>query len=262
MIRHFNYTRRKRIQHRHIEIAVRPESTTEHCRFTLNRLDLTSYDFPPDALVRLCAYRSNLSQRWELGTVAHLRTLSDAERRMVEVDERAQFQVFVVAGDDSGRLLGLADRIRPTLPQESLIALSESHELGDEIWRIDFGDGNDRPILEVNAKVEGAGMSEIVRRDGAFRSLVMPQVLRAVLHQIVFDARANPDHDEDGVWWDGWFRLAATLVPSAKPPYLEDPDDNAQADAATQWIDTIVAAFSSSSVKALPTYNQYQRQRS
>ncbi len=250
MIRRLNGTGRQQIGRAHAAVSLRPAESGEPPVFDL-QLDLASYRFPPDARVRVEAWRSNTVQRWDFGAAGAPAPPTEADRRMTEVPEASKFRVLVVAGDGSGRLLGHAPSITPTLPQRSLLAVREADddELGGEVWRVDFGDG-DLPQLLVNSAV--GGISEVVRSDRGFRALVMPAVLRAVLIHALVHERADPD-DGDGDW-DGWFRLAVGLLPDTEIPRL--PPDAASTDlgAAMHWIDAVVRAFTLERMNAASLY--------
>ncbi|MYB15494.1 MAG: hypothetical protein F4X41_00440 [Chloroflexi bacterium] len=215
-------------------------------------LELSSYDFPKNALVRVEAWRSNSVQRWEYGTVGAIESPIGEASKLTDVPTSAQFRVLVVAGDDSGLLLGHAPSIRPVLPRRSLLPVRETNELGDEVWRVDFGDGLDSPELLVNSSV--VGISEIVRSDATFRSLVMPEILRKVLHHIVVVGCHDP-HDDEGPW-GGWFAIARTHLPNEDPPTLRfDETSEEEISSAIQWIDRVVAAFADSPLDAVDVYN-------
>ena len=251
MIRRFNYTKRTQIRRAHVRIYLREVISDETPVFDAN-LELESYSFDGDARVRIEAWRSNSIQRWDFGSVANITPPSEERRRLTEVPSPAQFRVFVVANDGSGRLLGHAPRIRPVFPNRSLIPLRETDDLGEEVWRIDFGDGGDSPELLVNSRIQG--ISEIVRKDPSFRALIMPEVLRTVLMQSLLVDRANPTDDE--TVWSPWFRLAQQLLPdSAAPSVIEFSGvlDTAQA---RQWIDKVVASFATSSIGAARMYGE------
>ena len=249
MIRHFNSTRRQTIQRADVKVRIQPSESQAAPVFDLE-LKLDRYDFPPTAVVRLEAWRSNAAQRWDYGMVGNLQPPGEAQRRLTEVPQSAQFKVFVVAGDGSGRLLGLSHAIKPMLPRESLIPLMPC-DLGDEVWRIEFSE-DDLPELQVNSKLEM--ISEIVRSDGQFRSLVMPQVLRSVLNYIVLVRREDPDDDAGG-WWMGWYRLARSLDDS-EIPRLDAQAAGASVEEAQEWIERSVAAFAAQRVDAATVYAQ------
>ena len=246
-----NSTGRKRIAQSHAQVSIRPPEGDEAPIVDI-RLDLWSYGFPDDARVRVEAWRSNAVQRWDYGTTGGLAPPADRERRLTDVPESAHFRVIVVAGDGSGLVLGHAPNIRPVLPRRSLLPVRESDELGDEVWRVDFGDGMDRPELLINRNVEG--ISEIVRGDEVFRSLVMPDVLRTILAHVVLVVRQDPDDDESP--WEGWFEIARSLVPGHDPPVLphnhSTDDDIAEAN---RWIDRVVAAFADMRLDAADSYS-------
>lgn len=244
MSRRLNYTGRLKILRSDARISLRPSKDGTPPAFDLD-LDLSRYDFPPEARVRLEAWRGPAVQRWEIGTVATLDSLSHAERRLSEVPDSCQFRVAVVAPDDSGRLLGLADRIRPVLPRRSLLPLREVEDLGHEVWRVHFGD-SERPELQVNASIPG--ISDLVRTDPSFRALVMPGVLRAILTHMLFVESAEPEEPDSAL--HEWWRFAQRLAPS---PEGVRPDS---VDARSDWIDTVVEAFAASPVQAARIYRE------
>lgn len=252
MKRRINHTGRKRIEREHIEIKLRPKEGDEPPTFDLTRLDLSDYGFPNDAIVRVEAARSNAGQRWDLGTVGNPRSLSDAERRITDVDEGAPFRVFVVASDGSGRLLGHARNIRAKQPVESLLHLSESTELGAEVWRIEFYDVG-QPKLLINKNIEG--ISGIVTDDPSFYALVIPDVLRALLTQIVIVDPQERD-DDSGGWHVDWLNFAARYAPADRkepPRPIHDADEERQKEARA-WIDDIVGNFAAKVLKAADSY--------
>ena len=251
MLRNFNSTGRQKILNEHAQVVIHPAAREEAPLFDVD-LQLARYNFEPDAAVRVEAWRTNISQRWSFGTIGQLKPPREVDRRMTVAPVESQFKVFVVAADGSGRLLGATGPIKPKLPRESLIPLQEK-ELEGEVWRVNFGD-DDLPILEVNNQLEQ--ISEIVRSDAAFRSLVMPQVLRTVLTQILLVEEADADDDEEG-WHSGWLRLAQAHVPG-RPPKVTDRSDSGQRQQAQTWIDQVVGKFSAERVQAVAGYRAGQ----
>lgn len=255
MIRRLNSTGRKQIARTHATVRLRSTEGNEPPIFDID-LHLDDYGFSPDARVRVEAWRSNAVQRWDYGTVRTLTPPPDEERRMRDVPQSSQFRVMVVAGDGSGRLLGHLPSIRPVLPQKSLLPVREAgqDELGEEVWRVDFGD-DDLPELLLNASV--GGISEIVRSDRAFRSLVMPAVLRSIPTHGLIDERADPDDDESP--WEGWFRLAKSLHPDVDVPQVESDDLDTDLTEAREWIESVVRAFAKERVFAAGAYDSAWR---
>ena len=257
MIRRLNRTGRIQISRADVTVQLRRTEGTEPPIFDLD-LPLDDYGFPSDARIRVEAWRSNAVQRWDFGTVGSLTPPPDEDRRMRDVPRSSQFRVLVVAGDGSGRLLGHLPSIRPLQPQESLLPVEEVGEdqLGAEVWRIDFGDGGDSPVLLLNSTV--TDISEIVRTDTPFRSLVMPAVLRTVLTQAVIDQRADPDDDEQSSW-NGWFQLAERLHPDAEAPSLGFEASDSEIDEAKNWIESVVRTFAKDRVDAAGKYDSAWR---
>ena len=253
MITRINRTGRKRIHKRDIDLRLRKAESGETPIFDLS-LRLAGYGFPVEAHVRVEAWRSNASQRWNYGTVGRPTPPPDQERRLTEVPAGARFRVFVVAADRSGKLLGHAPNLRPELPLNSRLPLEESDTLGEEVWRVDFGEEGDIPVLLVNSSIPG--ISEAVRNDPIFRALVMPEVFRTILTRMVLINRAPPDDDQHS--WADWFEIAHAYLPDAKPPYLDGPRDVEQSDdsAARNWIDQVVRAMAEKPLDAANAYRE------
>ena len=215
------------------------------------KLDLGSYPFPPDARVRVEAWRGNAFQRWDWGRVGAPAEPAEPERILSDVPETSQFRVSVIAADDSGRLLGLADKLRPRLPVESLLPLVPA-DLGGEVWRLDYGQGDDIVVLKVNRELPN--FDQTIRRDPAFRGLVMPQVLRSILERALLVDHEDPADPEGR--WSSWFDLARSILPDRDPPSISFDAQDDQIAQADHWIEEVVAAFSADKVKALDGYRE------
>lgn len=245
MINRFNRTGRAGIDRAHAQIELVRAASGKS--FHTLHMEVQRYGFPSDAVLQLEAWRSNTSQRWDYGTVGDPRVLSEQERTLTSVPGSARFKLKVVAGDRSGRLLGATKPLSPVQPRQSLIPV-DPVELDGEVWRLSFEDDG-QPALQVNKKI--AGISETIRTDAQFRSLVMPQILRSVLTQIYFVEELGPDGDDES-WADGWFRLAKSLDGTV-PEKIHNDSDRA---GVLEWVDRVVAMFSSEKVDA---YNAYVR---
>lgn len=259
MIRRFNRTGRVSIPSGHATVTLRRLEKNGRAApgatwcFDL-KLDLVGYRFPRDARVRVEAWRGHAFQRWEWGRVGVPAEPAERQRILTDVPETSQFRVSVIAADDSGRLLGLADKLRPRLPVESLLPLVPA-DLSGEVWRLDYGQGDDIVVLKVNRNLPD--FDRTVRTDPAFRGLVMPEVLRSVLQRALLVDREDPGDPEGR--WSSWFELAKGILPDRNPPSVgrdAQDDDIRQAD---DWIDAVVAVFSTDKVKALDGYQEAWR---
>lgn len=254
MIRRINRTGRKRILKQDISLELRTTEAGEAV-FDLE-LHLANYGFPEDAHVRVEASRVHAVQRWNYGTAGDLRPPPEEDRRLTEVPPSARFRVFV-AEDGSGKFLGLSSNLTPerdlTLerPRSSLLPLEERDDLGEVVWCVDFDGEDANPVLLVNQNV--AGISEVVRQDPTFRSLVMPEVFRVILTRMVLIDRAPPD-DKEGPWAD-WFEVARSYLPTEKRPSLSpESDDGGEIEDARRWIDAVVGALAERPLSAATTF--------
>jgi hypothetical protein len=228
-----NFTGRRRIAQDHIRICVSQD--TGQLVFSA-RMTLESYGFPTSAAVIVEAYRQLELLRFEFGTV--VRPIPPPNCRLTEFGslDGVRFRVKVVSIDEPrGRLLGVADRIAATdeaLDRARRIPLItvKGHDLGREIWRVDF---SDEPILLVNYRM--ANKHALVRSP-AFQSLVLPEVLRSVLRRVLLIDQYRYFEDEDD-WAARWLKFAGSFPGVGDVP--EDPD--AELDA--EWIDSAVSAF-------------------
>lgn len=237
MIRRLNYTGRKKIPRSRVAIRL-VEGPRGVSLFTAD-YDLSGFDFPSDARVYIEAYNPASYMRFAFGTIAAPSEPADA--RLVDVTLRPlpKFRLKVVdESERHGLLLGVADKLVPLRPDEDLdnrqsLLPVEFCDLGDRAWKLDLGDW---PVLELNSRIEGLG--EAARSGGSFLGLVYPEVIRALLHDIVIEqGQTDPELDDDD-WPSLWLRYACTL------PGVEPPPSDAGANARREeWVDDAVQAF-------------------
>lgn len=248
MIHRSNRTGRKKIATRHAQVTLH-KADRQPTYFEID-LALDGYGFPDDANVRVEAWRSNAAQRWDFGTVGDLPTLPQSERWLTEVPETAAFRVAVVAADGSGRLFGLSGRLHPRrqsdgdesdIAAKSLLLVQKVSDLDQEVWRLDFGD-DERPVLQINDSI--ADMEYVIQHDSSFRSLVIPEILRAILQRALLITRVDLDDSEPNAWTD-WLDLARRIAPTDDVPVVADPLDVGQQEAALSWIEQVVQQFAS-----------------
>ncbi len=241
MIRRFNYTDRKRITHDRVEIRIKEPEGGGPVSFA-GELSLNGLGLSLDAPVIIEAYRGRAADRFRWGSVGAPSPPHDC--RLLNVPDNPLFRVKVSHPDGSGKLLAMADHIRPRVEGQrgSLIALKVARDLGKEVWRVDFGDGDDEPILHVNGAIQG--IQQDVLRGRAFRALVMPEVLRAVLVNVLIVQEIDMGEDE-GQW--------GPLLDFARS--LHRPlDTDGDGPARMKWIDEVVRAFTQKSFKASDLY--------
>lgn len=258
MIREFNYTRRRRITARHVEIEMVESADGGASSFDAN-LHLDELQLPPDALLEIEASRERQAMRFRWGTVGNPQP--PANRELSDLAGPPNFRVMALTPDSSRQILALANRITPqwnpggeTAAQE-LVHLAEE-DLGQEVWRLDLGETGDAPVLKVNRNIDG--ISQAVRNDPAFRSLVFPEVLRSVLTQALLVQEADPKDDEG--YWYRWFGFVNQFYPQECPAAAGyDPDTERRQADLREWIDGAVRAFTDTRFNASQLYAAARR---
>lgn len=239
MQRKFNYTDRVKL----LQADVRFSLTTEGKTATFDAvLELDNYDLPPDALVFVEAYRQTAWMRFEWGTVSKLQIPTDRRLTEFESTEDVLFRVRVTSpgshDDEHGLLVAEADRIRLRGPEEAedtrepLLPVIPD-DLGDELWRLDLVGEKPRLLLNRNA---GADYRQIGRHP-AFVALVYPAAMREVLGHIL-KTEEHRDYDDYDNPNSRWLRFAVDVLGVGEPP-----DEDADSERITEWIDAAVVAF-------------------
>ena len=218
-------------------------------------VDLDGLDLPDSARLYVEAYYKSSYMRFNLGTVAGRRSLTEEERRLTEVDagDIVYFRVKVVDETSSfGRILADADKIAPETAKVKQIPLLpvQPCDLGELAWRVDFD--SDIPVLFVNNRISPRIM-DIAKRDPVWHALVIPAAIREVLNRILFF------EDLTDMWIDEdpyalWLRWGSDLIGSS-PPQSDDDDEGALDTEKRDWIDQVVVAFS----KQIHASDKYRR---
>lgn len=236
-IRRINYTGRKRISLRDIQVTLR-ENGERATAFDAT-LDLAEYNLPGDARIYVEAYRLTSRMRFDFGTVGNICPTRDRSLTEFDSGEALLFRTKVTAQSDRrGVILAEADQIRPLRLDDGdsdriyLISVMPSDELDNVIWRIDFNDES-RPILEINSLVSDW---RALSRDPRFASLVYPCIFREVLTQVLIVE--NYDTPEDPTdWRSQWLDFACGLPGVGSVPLGKDQDIR------SDWLEDAVRAF-------------------
>ena len=226
----------------------KPDDDSQPATFDVE-LDLATLELPHDALVRVEAHRGRSAMRFDWGTVGN--PVPPSDRHLYNVPFSPRFRVMVLAPDGSGRLLALCDKLTPLWQDERSSLLEvEFTDLGMEVWRLKFDENGGGPALEVNKNIED--ISFAVRHDEAFRSLVLPEVLRSILTRALIVEGENPDDDEENSNWRPWMLCVRDFYHEEYPQMSDDETiDNG---AISLWIDNAVAAFTDKRFRAREFY--------
>lgn len=231
-IRRINFTDRRRIVRDDIEIVLRKQLT--ETAFDA-RLDLASYEFPPDARVFIEAYRQTTVARFDFGTVSVPQLPPDRSLAAFDLPVEMMFRVRVTAvSGRAGILLGEADRIRPreaanTPDRRTALLPPVPGDLGEELWRVDFS--NSTTYLVINNQLPDW---KTTAQDPVFRAFVFPAAMREILERVLFIERVTTTEDSED-WRSLWLRFATGLPGSRPVPGDEEKYED--------WIDDAVAAF-------------------
>ena len=236
MIKRINSLGRKRISSSQVMIAV---SDGDPRRFSAS-IDLPRNEWPGDAIVvmeAMCAGSPNV-KRIDCGTVNRLRVPQDSPLDGI-TGKNVFFSLKVIDRSEKiGRLLGVADNLRPTQTGKQTeagrrgILPVEAKSLGQRLWQLEFREQD--VFLLVNQDVPG--LSEQMRSDPLIYSLVYPEVIRRVLSKAIDE---NVDLDEDDERWQTlWLKFGRNLHPTKENP----PGANEEEDA-EEWIEQVVDGF-------------------
>lgn len=241
MIRHFNYTGRRRIERSDVSVVIRM-AQNEIPEFDIN-LDLTRLRLPTEAKVYVEAYYRTSWMRFSCGTVENV--IYPDDRRLSDIDRGSTVYFRVLVVDETGehgRIVASIDGIRPLEPGEqedkrrSLLPVNLI-ALGQEIWRLRFE--HSEPVLEVNNRIPE--VQNRLQRDPVFLALVYPAVIRQVLEHAIF-VEGLDDEDDLGTWQARWVRFGKLLLPGEAPPLTrQEADDNREI--IMDWIDQVADAF-------------------
>lgn len=243
MIRRFNYTGRRKLPKACARVYLYrpPEGPSEFQA----ELHLEGQRLPDDAQVYVEAYYRSSMMRFPFGTVADALEYADDRCALTDIQNTlAFFRVKIVdESADFGRIVGIIDQIKPSLPDEAdapdtSLLFVQYVDLGDRIWRVDIADDHAMPILQVNSELDlGTSVQEFVRYDPAFMSLVYPSVVREILDYIVRD-EGLPESGEES-WKTDWLLFGTLLTGAATVPDFLSLSSEERAG----WVDDVVTAF-------------------
>lgn len=240
MIDRINFTGRRRITRRHVEIRITTGGDGVPCFDAM--LSLGELDLLPAGRVFIEAYRQTAWQRFDFGTVGQIRPPDDRRLDRFGSADGVLFRVKVVQPAEAatdGRpalILALAESIRPRAEagqtrRQSLLPIVPD-DFRDEVWRLSF-DESTEPVLRISRHLVPdwrslAGTPEFV-------CLVLPEILRSILSRILLvEEHSDPDDTTD--WRTRWLRFARRLPGVPPPPHRDEGD-------AEEWIEQAVEAF-------------------
>ena len=233
--RHINFTRRQNVTRDRIDIRMLEVVTGEPLAAKAD-LSLDGLGFPGDAQVTIEAYHRSSGQRFDCGTVANLNIPSPLVLNEVDRSGSVLFRIKVIGvGEDSGRILGSAERVQPKSDDEdegrrSLFPVL-FRDLGAETWQVDTAEDDDRPVLVLNKRI--TGISHLLQKNALLQGFLLPAALRIVLEKLVRD---TTDFDDEPGWKSEWVEYCRDGLGMHSPAGL-GPDDQ------DEWVDLCVRRF-------------------
>lgn len=233
--RRFNSTGRLRIPRRNVVIELEAPAGAGSVPVVSARLDLSGISLPGSADVCLEAYYRTSSMRFTCGTVAHLLVPTRMELTDIDHGGAIQFRLLVIAADGSGRILAVANGLRPItkddgFERDPLLPLRET-DLGNELWRLDVDYGNG-PTLLVNSAIPG--LAAQLRTSALLQGLILPHALGMTLQKLA----AIGEDDAERDWSRDWRRFLRDL---GMP---DEPDDPKDPESQIEWIEEAMRRFS------------------
>jgi hypothetical protein len=204
-------------------------------------IDLSNYNLPAEAFVVIEATSAGLStvQRFECGQIGKL-VLPRNSRLDQLTGQNVFFSLKVIDRSEKvGRLLGVAENIRPeksgdqTVSGRKGILPVERRPLGQQLWKLHFCEHD--VFLFVNEDIPH--LSESVRSDPVFYSLIYPGIVRQILIRAISES-GDPEAQDD-TWRTLWLSFARKIHPAhSNPPLKEDDPDEVD-----EWIEEVVDSF-------------------
>ena len=238
MIRRFNYTGRRKIPRERINITLSGLGLER--RFTLG-VNFEGFKFPEIAKIFVDANYKGIYQRFDFGTVGNFVQPENTFLTDLPETELVFFDVLVIdETQEIGLILGNASGIPAStqnLPNDRIPLLYVNQtDLKDQIWRLTFDGDDNRPILEINNRIEG--LYDLAKNDRSFTSLVYPIAFREVLKFIL--SEGNYDAGEPG-WRTDWLIFIDKILGIKIMP--ENNDNHELTPEQEQWVDDCINSY-------------------
>ena len=212
-----NPTRIQRIEKSAVGISLIRDEQAKPVSFSVNKLDLSSKQLPPAALVFVTVYSDVNELRQDLGSVAALKLGNDISLSSFGSANGLYFRIFV-REPDGYRLLASCEGLQANRDGEddqSLRSLLwvEYEDLGEELWQMRLSGGS-RPILVLNDKHPMDLRAKLEARDPFIRALIVPH---AIEQSLMYLALNDPPDSDDSHWQNEWLR-SLPIYGAEEPP--------------------------------------------
>lgn len=244
MIRRYNYTNRIRLPRKIVRIRTFTHETGVQAFEA--EINFAGYPLPMGAQVYLEAYYGNAMMRFHLGTiVGGVSTFQFSALLSDLQDPQVNFRVKVVDEQQHiGRIVAVADKIQ-TLNQDTKQVMRigllpvKVTALGDQVWNLEIPPDGTDPVLCVNELLDTGDIpvTELVRNNPIFLTLVFPQVVRRIYEYLLFDMEGDFREDDPEHWGNRWMQYAV------RQQGVDLPPDHGEDDEKSEWIEMVVERF-------------------
>ena len=218
-----HYGRRHRIEQERIDVIAR--GADSGATIEVRQLRLDDLGFPGDATIVLEATSSKMGQeRFDIGTVS-----DPSLGRLLMIPHVSPDNILLrlkVSSAEDRTILGLADRFRPTLPDEaekapggSLLVVRKGSDLGYQVWRLEFSEDGG-PELLINERV---GDWRSFAAEQNFQASVFPEVVSQIAE---WTARGWVDEAGENSARGRWGRFFTRIGCDPAGATSENPQDN------------------------------------
>jgi len=175
MIRKYNYTSRKKISSKDIEISLTTERGKTYFDIIIEPLD--SSDLGSDAKLVLEAFDRGSYQRYDCGSIS-FPTLPDPEKRVLTEIQEAEMVTFrlraIDFSEDIGKIIATTANIRVWAEEvdesrKSSLLPVRRENIGNSVWEMNFDVADDGfPELIISDRFAKEMVTEMLRTDAIF----------------------------------------------------------------------------------------------
>ena len=193
---------------------------------------------PKESRIYVEAFRGSSFVRFDYGTIENLEYPS-VDLSAIEGAENAKFRIKIVDQNDH-RILAISPTLSFGNGQEDVnnkrkreILPVVYKNLGEQVWRVEIGDGSGTITLEINNSMPNY---ESLVHDTYFRAHVLPAALRQILfHIFIVNKYDYEDEDEDLPFRD-WIEFVRKYQEDNCPMSFDELEK-------INWIEDVVSEF-------------------
>ena len=233
-----NPTKLKKIHKNKFKIDLK-KSVDDRLFFEIIKLDLDSYNLPPDGSIFIYVTAGQYEMKFNLGTVANIRIPKHRYLDELPAGKALWFRLLVVndencmivASSEGNRAKGLYEKNR-----ESLLAVDVRDDLKERMWKVHLLPEQE-PILYLNSNFPK--FLTQLQNSKVFQAVILQEAVRISLRHFIDSDRGDNNPD---TWKHKWDLFLKDLN-----MYKTTPTDDADSLIIDKWIDNVVEKFSKDS---------------